>query len=153
MFLITTSSLLTQRRQPPPPLLHTQPQPHIPQQPQLQQQPLPQQQHILRQHIPQQQPTLPQHILPPPQQQRQLHGTGPVDTTAPNLTRTSPRPLMFLTIAPYLTSNRSLSPPPPTCTSHTRRPPMLLPHYPRGCPSTQAGSTMHHTIPKFLIGR
>merc|ERR1712212_990031 len=132
----------------PPPL-----QLHILPQPQLQQQPLPQQQHIPQQHTQQQQRTPPQHTPPPPQQRRQQHGTSLVATTDPNRTRTL-IPTRCPRVCPPTTSIwlRNRSPRPRTCTSPTRRQPMLPRHSWKVCQSTRVGSTTRNTTLPFRTG-
>merc|ERR1711936_1145995 len=99
-------------------------------QPQLQ--PLPQPPHIQKR--------------PPQQQQQPRHGTSLVVTIVPSHMKTS-TPMRCPSLCPpsTSTSNPSLSPRPPTCTSLTRRQPML-PNQPWVGLSTQVGNTMGSMI-------
>merc|ERR1711936_1283010 len=135
----TISSQNTQQQ-----LLPQQQLPTPQQQPQ--RQPLPQPPHIQQQPPPQQQPTQPQPIQLPQQQQQPRHGTSLVVTIVLSHMKTS-TPMRCPSLCPpsTSTSNPSLSPRPPTCTSLTRRQPML-PNQPWVGLSTQVGNTMGSMI-------
>merc|ERR1711936_467869 len=135
----TISSQNTQQQ-----LLPQQQLPTPQQQPQ--RQPLPQPPHIQQQPPPQQQPTQPQPIQLPQQQQQPRHGTSLVVTIVLSHMKTS-TPMRCPSLCPpsTSTSNPSLSPRPPTCTSLTRRQPML-PNQPWVGLNTQVGNTMGSMI-------
>merc|ERR1711936_1555022 len=135
----TISSQNTQQQ-----LLPQQQLPTPQQQPQ--RQPLPQPPHIQQQPPPQQQPTQPQPIQLPQQQQQPRHGTSLVVTIVLSHMKTS-TPMRCPSLCPpsTSTSNPSLSPRPPTCTSLSRRQPML-PNQPWVGLSTQVGNTMGSMI-------